>query len=265
VKEAYMAFNLEEIVEIYEGTVESPYIRCLLYGPPGSGKTTLMATFPKPFFLDFDRGMSVLADGNQKLAKVVPRMRFSLGTPEAFEKVCAILRAAIQGTGVFGKDGKAFGTETLALDSYTNMAEVFLDQIMRLAGKDPLKDKPTFDEWGRLKAWCALVNSLLKDLSLKMNVVMSAWSEEIQNDLTKVVRGIPDIIGSTGKRLGGDADETYYMQARRNAENKLEIVLHAAVYQGIYDAKTRVLDKLDFTNPTYEILKESMERKRKRS
>lgn len=38
------------------------WMKLLLYGPPGAGKTELAAGAPKPFFLDFERSTETLRD-----------------------------------------------------------------------------------------------------------------------------------------------------------------------------------------------------------
>lgn len=253
--------DLSTLIEIYEGQAESQFLRFVLYGMPGSGKTTLLGTFPKPFFIDYDKGMSVLGS-DSTIPKHIPRIKMSLDTPNAFEIVVQTIQEATRKTGIFGEGGKAFGCESFCIDSYTNMAECFIRAAMRESNKDPIKGKPGFDEWGRVKQQCVYIASLLRDLSAVMHVGITAWSTEKENELTKVIRGSPDIAGSYKDRIGGDMDETYYMEAKRNTEGKLEIILHAAKWQGIYEAKTRVLDKLDFVNPTFATLAESMARKR---
>jgi len=255
--------NLDALVSMYQGAQESQFLRVLVYGAQGSGKTTLLGTFPKPFFIDFDKGLAVLKGAGGSPANI-PTIRLALDTPNAFEIVVSVIQDAITKTGIFSDTGQAGGTKTLVIDSYTNMVENFIRQSMKDSNKDPIKGKPGFDEWGRIKQQCVYIASLLRDLSTTMHVGITALVTEKENELTKVIRGSPDIAGSYRDRIGADMDENYYMESSRNVEGGQSMTLHASKWRGIYEAKTRVLDKLDFTNPTFQMLEESMAAKRAR-
>jgi len=255
------AIDLDSLVSLYQGGQESQFLRVLVYGAAGSGKTTLLGTFPKPFFIDFDKGMSVLKPETSG----IPSIRMSLDTPNAFEIVVSVLQDAIGKSGIFSDQGKAAGTKTLVIDSFTNMVENFVRQAMKDANRDPIKGKPGFDEWGRLKQQCVYIASLLRDLSMTMHVGITALVTEKENELTKVIRGSPDIAGSYRDRIGADMDENYYMESSRSVTGGQTMTMHASKWRGIYEAKTRVLDKLDFENPTFQMLEASMAAKRARA
>jgi hypothetical protein len=245
--------DLSQLVSTYEGSKVPEFIRAIFYGAPGGGKTTLASTFPKPFFIDADKGMaSVTID--------LPKISIDKAQSDPYGLIVQVLEDAKLKRGIFAEGGMAYGTQTLVFDSLTTIGELLLAQIMRANKKDPLVDKPGFDEWGVFQRKMIEFASRVKDLSAFYNIIETAWETIRENEDTKVVSAYPMLPGSYRERAGGDVDELYYMEARKGTDG-LEVTLHAAP-KGVYNAKTRVLADLKIVDPSYDKLLASMKKKR---
>lgn len=245
--------DLTQLVSMYEGSKVPEFIRAIFYGEPGGGKTTLAATFPEPFFVDADKGLAAVT--RDVLSVPVDRSQ-----ADPYGLVVQVLEDARLHRGLFAPEGKAAKTQTLVFDSITTLGELILSQTMRDNRKDPLKDKPGFDEWGVFQRKMIEIASRIKDLSTQYNIIETAWVTVRENEDTKVVSAYPMLPGSYRERAGGDVDELYYMESRR-ATDGLEVTLNAAP-KGVYNAKTRVLADLKIIDPTYAKLRTSMAKKR---
>ena len=193
-----MDFSMfEEGIE--EITAESEaYIKGLLYGRNGTGKTYIAGTFPGPrLFLDIkERGLKsvVGAEGDQKKRVV--------DTFEMFQMAYWYLKS---GNHDF---------ETVVLDNVTNLQKLILDHVMgKEENWDPTRDRdmPSQREYGYLSQY--MQTWLINYRNLPMNVIFIAQEKSTDDtdldssqpvvfpQLTTSVRGIiggaVDFVGNT--------------------------------------------------------------------
>jgi hypothetical protein len=240
-----MAYSVETYTPNRKGPVSA-----LMYGPAGSGKTTLAASFPEPLIIDMDRGL-------KSLEKPVKRIKLA-GVAGAYDIVIEILRDALLGTGEFAAGKSLVGVKTIIIDSITALANEYLMPELMLTVPDTRKTEgPKFEEYGKLKYRMNQLSSIIKDLSAKMNVILTATPIAEKDDRTGITMGRPDIIGSYRETIGAVVDEEYYLEAQVINGAAPKFKLYAAP-RGVYEAKTRTLSKFEFENATYPALQAAL-------
>lgn len=97
----------------------SNFVKCLVYGESGVGKTTLCKTAPKPVIISAESGLLSLKDQNIPVIEISSFEDFK----EAYEFVTM--------------NPKAARFETICLDSISDIAETILAEEKKVCGADP--------------------------------------------------------------------------------------------------------------------------------
>lgn len=240
--------SYDSLVQTYNRSQAATTFRCLLYGPPGAGKTRLAATFPKPLFVDTDRGMRSIPDGLD--------VKF-LRLPEhaSFKTVLDILTDLKNKRGPFAQGGTLADRKTIVIDSISSLADEYLMKEIMVGNKrDPLVENAQRDDYGRLKIELVQLGNLLKDISDSYNVVVTALVDEEKDELTGALEGKPLMTGKYRDIIGAVFDEEYYMECVDAGAGQQKYYLYAARYKW-YEAKTRLLKDKKHENATYETLR----------
>lgn len=232
------ALTVNQVYKFGEATEDRPFgemgsIRALIYGEEGSGKTFFAGTFPEPFFIDTDRGLTTVRRRHPD-AKILPIER-SRGV---FAKVMSVLRDAVNKSGPFEKDGPLAHIETIVLDGYTALAESLMYEIVEVEGNRRLtQTKPQWDDWNALKARLISITKLTQDIKA-FHFVATAWEDITKDDLTGETIGGPQVLGGFSKQIGHYFDEIYYANVRRSQGEYL-YEAHTKKF-GRYAAKSRI-------------------------
>lgn len=157
---------------------KKPYVKMLLYGPPGAGKTRFCADAPKPWWIDFENSTETLRHWDQ--FKDIP-----VKTPKNVEDVLKAVRAAVVSN----------ECETIILDSMTTAHDRFMrDRIEEIVQKKPTRDKYEFYEQDYKYATQVFTDIFDTLTTAPINVVMIFHERKIINNETGVVEGIfPDV------------------------------------------------------------------------
>ena len=108
--------------------LEAKPLRALIYGEPGVGKTTLLATLPRPVaILDFEGGAAVRLRGEEEIYIA------EIGSYEELKEALKELEALKE-------------VKSIAFDGFSVFLQALLDEITRKAGRKA----PTFREWNLL-------------------------------------------------------------------------------------------------------------------
>jgi hypothetical protein len=170
-------------------------LKILCYGDFGTGKSTFAASFPKPYFLDFDKG--VLSVGGRDV------------NYETFMKN--------------GKEFKRFNShmaqhvipkiksgeiQTLVLDSLTTYSEVVLMAIL-----DEAKvEFPRIQDWGMQINGMVTTINMLSDLPC--HVIFLAHEQTQVNEDNVIIKGMPLVTGKLAPKIGLYFDEVYRTKVR---------------------------------------------------
>jgi hypothetical protein len=225
----------------YTDDVDSQYIRVLVYGPFGSGKTRFALTWPNPLVIDTDRG---LLTGRKKHIPAIriPAPQNRKDRSKVFQKVLDILQDAKSKSGPFAEGGQFAHVETIVLDGYTALADALLKESLIETGKDFTKEKPEYDHWHILGARLDAITQIAKELPY--HFVATCGTKVEKDEQSGSWLGLPDIVGGYRNDIGYRYDEIWYMESRRSrgtdtSKGSLTYEMHTAKYR-IFDAKTRL-------------------------
>lgn len=204
--------------------IKKEFLRCLIYGRPGAGKTSCAATAPGPvLFLDSDDGLSAIRRIRPETAREIgfnPEELYA----ESFVthlQLMTLLNRVKQGLqaqpGCWG---------TIALDSISRYQDNCLSELKRT--RDPNKKVDTRKEYGTLAEWGKeMVDFLCK---LPVNVVFIAHETEKEIEVPSVVQGKestfytkidPRIIGSLAEVLPQYTDLMGRMETRQKQDGQV--------------------------------------------
>ncbi len=221
---------------------EDTFLRVLLYGNMGSGKTHLLGTFPGLFIIDSDHGLLTL----KRMG--VHYQRFPLGPMDTcFKTVWDILLSIKAKKGPFAPGEKWGDIQTLAIDSSTKLSKFILDESMRSSNKNPMDDKADFTDWGRVRS--RLENIGRQTQVLPCNVVVTAMAQVEKNEVTGAFVGGPMLDGKYRDIIGGDFDEVYYLEAVAGKTPTYRCHFRKTQW---YDAKSRLGLVEPMDDPSYE-------------
>lgn len=203
-------------------------LKVLVYGGSGTGKTTFAASFPKPFFFDFDGGLLSVRGEDIEYETYKDK---STNRPEAYEKFSQKLEelhAALV--------GNHLPFQTVVLDSITTMQESMLRSIQytnRTLGK-----QTTLQEWGMLVG--RMEDVLYRISSLNVHMVTIAHEQIVQDELTSEVMILPLIVGKKlPDRIALWYDEVYHSRVDRGQGGR-PVYQMMTVADRKYKAKSRL-------------------------
>ena len=186
---------------------EDMKLKVFVYGESGTHKTYFAASFPKPYFFDFDNGMLTVRGQDVAYDTYID---LPGETPHAFQDFIKQMRE-------FYKQAKE-GTlpyKTVILDSLTTFQECVMRDVKY---NNHTEGKPmTLPEWGLLIS--ALRKQIYDITGLGVHVVVTAHAQTVKDDLTCAIKTQPLLYG---KDLPGQVplwfDEAYYAEVRKGKD-----------------------------------------------
>lgn len=222
-------------------------IRALVYGAEGAGKTRFCGTFPKPFFIDTDRGLATIRKVNPE-ARILPIERGR----GAYTTVLKVLKDAVNLSGPFADGGPLADVETIVLDGYSALAEALIYEITTIEGNRSLtSNKPTWDDYNALKQRLVSITTVTQNLSYH-NFVATAWDEIKTDESGRETEAGPLILGGFSKVVGRYFDEVYYMNMRKSQGDYI-YEAHSKKFRN-FPAKSRIGVPSIMEDPSYEKL-----------
>lgn len=211
-KEPRMAIMLKRT-----SAVEPAFVKVLVYGASGVGKTSLIPSLPSPIVLSAEAGLLSIRGSD------IPYIEISTMEDllEAYDYV------------------KESEYESVAIDSLSEIAEVILSTEKKIA-KDPRQ------AYGAMADQISDIVRAFRDLSGK-HVYMSAKVERAQDDQGRLLYN-PSMPGNKiGQSLPYLFDEVFALRAETDSDGQLVRMLQTDT-DGVWNAKDRS-GKLDMWEP----------------
>lgn len=157
----------------------------LVYGAPGSGKTRLGSTFPKPVIINMQGNMTTLR-----------HLDIPVFTPETRDDVVHILAS-----------DEAAKAETIVFDQVTEMAfRIYIGAAMKKFGR---ADLPTLKEWQMIIEW--MNQDIRAALAMPKHILVIAEEADKTDEITGKMKNGPDIPGKLFGRLGALFDCVFHI------------------------------------------------------
>lgn len=189
------------------------FLKTLVYGDPGSGKTSFagsMAKKVKTLGLSAEAGLLSLQNLRDEKGELVPVDYIQVTKFEDMEEAFAALHhGALKGKyqGVF-------------LDSLTEIQKSCMDHIMEKAKKEAMEMR----DWGTLAMKIERMVRAFRDLP--MHVTVTALSESETDQTTGEVRVMPSLKGSVQKSLPAFFDEVFYTFSKEVGDGEERKIRH---------------------------------------
>lgn len=164
------------------------YIKALICGDPGAGKTLISSTFPNPLFASAEGGLMSLATRNIPYIEV-----------KGSSDLLAIKHALDQAPSV-RKELLGFPVDTVVIDT--------IDEVQRILIRERLeenkKESMQLQDWGWLGEQMQAIIRGFRNLDL--NVVMTCHLKESQDNESGRVWFEPGLQGAIGKQISAYVD-----------------------------------------------------------
>jgi hypothetical protein len=228
----------------------------MIYGETGVGKTRLAGTFPKPFFIDTNRGLITLRQMGVKPLRL-PMSR----TDHTYKIVKDVLRKLKEKEEPFDK----IEIETLVFDDITDLADFLMNDLMlhpSPGGKrrDPALEKPLWEDYSILRN--QLKEIMITARELDYNLVAIAGLKTESGEVGSSQYGKPLILGSFRDHVGYSIDEFYHLTTEGSGD-KLRYVTYTVTHSSLgiqFEAKSRSGLPAKIENMTYDKLRSALEK-----
>lgn len=196
---------------------DNKFLKILIYGEPGVGKTRFCGTAPDPIFLSAESGLlSLNKIGNFQYTQIKTFQEMI----DAYEYLAV----------------EKHNFKTIVIDSLTEIQTQCMDAILAESGKEQAQ----IQDWGKLGT--RMVNMVRKFRDLPCNLIVTCLSETLSAEEGFEQKIVPCVQGKLKSLLAGYFDEVFlaYSTERKDADGVVSIE-HALLTHGTkkYVAKDR--------------------------
>ena len=187
-----------------------------VYGKAGTGKTTLGATFPNPFFLDLNKGLLSIRGSDVAYVELYD---------SSFVEINDVLDETIRSD-----------YESIIIDSMSEVAEICMKHICQLNRRQ----KPEFSDW---EAFYQGMKSFIMKVRNSGKHILCICHEDVQKEeATGRIFIKPAFQGQLKNKYTAFFDEVYHSEVE-TVFGKPSIYKLLSRSSGIYEAKSRLLNK----------------------
>lgn len=172
------------------------YIKALICGNPGAGKTLISSTFPDPLYASAEGGLMSLAQRNIPYVDV--KDSTDLLAVKAMCEQPEHVRREILG----------FDVNTVVIDTIDEIQKILIRERL----KETKKDSMELRDWGWLGEQMQVIISGFRNLD--MNVVMTCHLRESQDSEAGTVWFEPGLQGAIGKQIAAYFDLALLLDVR---------------------------------------------------
>lgn len=216
------------ILDAMDIALDSIYVKTLVVGDYGSGKSVFASTFPTPGFLfDFDKGALTYKGKGFKYAQyqISPA-----GWVEFEKEFIQVIKEAKEGL-----------YKTIIFDSTSLLTDLAMERALQLDPKRSATGGPLWNvHYGIVRN---LVEGKIRQLlQLDANIVVIAHLEIVKDQETGAVVAVQPLLpGALSVKMPGYFDEVYYAFSK-TVGGKAEFYLQT-LPKGYYKARSRVSGK----------------------
>lgn len=193
-------------------------ITALVYGDPGSGKTHLISTAPKPYVIISERQPNTLISTGKDIPYVIV---------ETWEDAQLVVDEIAQGI-------RAADAETIALDSATDLTPLVVDYVQRTQNKK----KMDISCWGLAVDYLrTFIWKISHQIGKQKHVLVTARASIEKDDISGQIAGWPDTIGKFRQSLAAHFDLAFYCEQGFDYVTKQAKFEMHTIAKGYYKAK----------------------------
>jgi len=229
---------------------EGAYIKALIMGPPGAGKTRSASFWPKPIFADCEKGRMSIADRGVPYGEI--------RSSEQMDDLLDLLKKEC-------KKGADRAYQTLVIDTVDSLQRIWIHERLESEKKEALSG---WADWGHLDGKAS--QFLEKLLNLPMNIVVNMHvkekSEEIAGSDSKLIVVEPKLKGDLRDQIAAEFDLVGYMATYWQAVDGKRTLSRGIRWQPeprypiLKDRSGRLpnFTEVEFTDQDFQVLYESI-------
>lgn len=182
------------------------WIRALVCGDPGAGKTLIASTFPNPVVASAEGGLMSLA------SRGVPFVEITAS--DQLNQLNAIFSQPrdVRNKMISDAMGREIEADTLVVDTIDEVQRILVRERLIATKQDQMK----VQDWGWLGDQMRLIVRTLRNLDC--HVVFTCHLKKVENQETGSLSFYPQIQGAFGEEIPGNVDLAVVLRARPASE-----------------------------------------------